>query len=167
MQNLYDDTCINNTNLSLDNIKILRRFDINDEWSINTVTFHHKIAVKLAYENIVNKNSKLLSTNIYNFQYLDIKYKLIPISLKDEIVFLQLKEDNTISFLKLLQKRYIKQEANNDINTIYLTHPLRIKKGDNYYYDNKLKKIVIGWHGSYKEPYDMAGMNIVSQDEWF
>ena len=162
MNQLYD-TQINSINLSLDNIKILRRFNINEDWSINTVTFHHKIAVKSAYENIVNK----ISTNTYNFKYLDIEYNLIPISLKDEIVFLKLKEDNTISFLKLLQKRYTKQKAENDINTVYLTHPLTIKKGENYYYDNKLKKIVIGWHGSYKEPYDMSGMNIVSEDEWF
>ena len=150
----------------MEEYKILRKFNINDEWSDNNIVHHHYLAITQAYD-YYNNNNNNNNNIIYEFNEYNIKYKLIPISLKDEIIFLQLKDDNSISYLKYLQKRYIKKEATENLTVNYLDNNIIIKKHDFYYFDNKLNKIVIGWHGSYIEPCDMAGYNIINNNEWF
>ena len=139
------------------NYKIFRKFNLNDEWSENNIVEHHYIAIISAYK----QNNK-----IFNFNNNNIKYDLILISL-EPIIFVQIKEDNSISYFNLLQKRYIKKLANDDIIVDYLKHPIIISKNKYYYFDNQLNKIVIGWHGSYSPPYGMDGLPIIDDNEWF
>ena len=133
--------------------KIVRKFNLNDEWSENNIVEHHYIGILRAYKD----NNK-----VFNFNNNNIKYDLILVSL-EPIIYVQIKEDKTISYFKLLRKKYTKKKAEKDIITDYLNHPIIISKDKDYYYDNQLNKIVIGWHGSYLPPFGMDGLSIINE----
>jgi hypothetical protein len=133
--------------------KIVRKFNLNDEWSENNIVEHHYIAILRAYKD----NNK-----VFNFNNNDIKYDLILVSL-EPIIYVQIKEDKSISYFKLLRRRYIKKKAEDDIIEDYLGTSIIIKKNKDYYFDNQLNKIVVGWHGSYSPPYGMDGYPIINE----
>jgi hypothetical protein len=136
------------------NYKIVRKFNLTDEWLDNTVVEHHYISIITAYEQNIK--------NVFSFNNNYTNYDLILISL-EPIIYIQIKEDKSISYLKLLRKRYIKKKAEKDIIVDYLETSIIIKKNKDYYFDNQLNKIVVGWHGSYSPPYDMDGYPIINE----
>jgi hypothetical protein len=137
--------------------KIVRKFNLTDEWLDNTVVEHHYTSIITAYEQNIK--------NVFSFNNNYINYDLILISLEPRI-YIQIKEDKSISYFKLLRKRYIKKKAEKDIIADYLDQPIVIQKDKDYYYDNQLNKIVIGWHGTYSPPYGMDGYPIIN-NIWF
>ena len=91
----------------------------------------------------------LLIFNKYNYKTNVIEKIGLTDMNEDGIIFLQINNDGTTIYLKLLQKRYEKRIA---IDCFYNNNIL-IKKDDIYYYDNKYNTIIID--------------DKVINDEWF
>ena len=137
------------------NYKIVRKFNLTDEWLDNTVVEHHYTSIITAYKQNIK--------NVFSFNNNYINYDLILVSLEPRI-YLQIKEDKSISYFKLLRRRYSKLKAEKDIIADYLDQPIVIQKDKDYYYDNQLNKIVIGWHGTYSPPCGMDGYPIINEE---
>ncbi len=53
------------------------------------------------------------------------------------------------------------QTATEDFDVYYACYPIKIKKDTTYYVDND-NNVLIGWHGTYDPPIDMAGISILN-----
>ena len=139
--------------------KLLYKQNIYDKW-IEIYDKHNYIKDAIDFykrnkNNILYYDEKnnirliLLIFNRYNYKTNVIEKIGLTDMNEDGIIFLQINNDGTTIYLKLLQKRYEKRIA---IDCFYNNNIL-IKKDDIYYYDNKYNTIIID--------------DKVINDEWF
>jgi hypothetical protein len=140
------------------NYKILYKKNINDKWiEIYNKHIYIKDAIEfykrnrnniLYYDEKHNIRLILLIYNRYNHRS-NIIEKIGLTNINDDgIIFLQINDDGTTLYLKLLQKRYEKRIAED----FFYNDKILINKDDVYYYDNKYKKII---------------EDIINDNEWF
>jgi hypothetical protein len=140
------------------NYKILYKNNLQENWICdNNKHIYIKDAIEfykrnrnniLYYDEKHNIRLILLIFNRYNHRS-NIIEKIGLITMNDDgIIFLQINDDGTTLYLKLLQKRYEKRIAED----FFYNDKILIKKDDSYYYDNKYNKII---------------EDIIDNDEWF
>ena len=143
------------------NYKILYKNNLQENWIydnniynkyyliMDAINFYKRNKTYLIYYNEkYNIKLLLLIFNKYNNKSHIIKTIGLTNMNDDGIIFLQINDDGTTLYLKLLQKRYEKRIAED----FFYNDNILIKKDDIYYYDNKYNKII---------------EDIIDNDEWF
>lgn len=160
--------------LTPDNTKIYRKKkDDHRDWqdpeiikdslniSNDRITLIYKIDEEIIkIKNCIRYNKiliyKLVDGNTLNYD---------PIS-DNKITIYEKDSNNDIIYIyKLYQTKIIKCIAENDIFVSYAGGKVRINKGKIYYYNNEIKQILIGWHGS-NPPKDQDGNQIIKLDSY-